>query len=278
MQQPLCLSLLVCLVASVSAPGALIDFTSRSQFATATALAVGLPDSNGVDFTSAAVCPTVGCAAAGNNQQFASNTGLPATASFSSISGFSVQGFAGLTGSSIVKLYLTSSTWQSPSGPTTLKYGVPVMNTRDLHQSSNSVSMRVNFGTAVTNFAVDLSNGCKINNSTGSVSGCDPGDNQLGSVRITTSAGDIKVVDIADPSQSVGEFRFYGAQSDTPITFIDIALPTIDEAGAPITNIGSIVLTRIAFGALQTPEPATWLLAGLGLAALLASRRRIRIV
>jgi hypothetical protein len=198
--------------------------------------------------------------------------------SFASIPSFNIQGFAGLSGS-VVRLYLTSSTWVNPAG-VTLKYGTPIINTRDLSQSTGAGNpkVRINLPSNTNSFALDLSNGCKINTNLGTSVGCDPGDNQLGSLQLTTSAGDTKVVDIADPLGSTAEFRFYGARSSAPISHIDISLSAVNEAGDAITNVGSIVLTRIAFGTLaEVPEPSTLLLVLAGLVLVLVLQRRVRL-
>jgi hypothetical protein len=280
--QPLSLRcLFVCLLAHVPGQAVLIDFTSRTDFKNNVTLNSSLPNENGVDFSTATLCPTQGCPTSTGFISFNSTTPT-VTINFASLTGFNIQAtYGATTGSASARAYLTGPSYVTPS-LATVKYSLPVFNTRNLHENANPITTRINLPSNTNAFAIDLSNGCKMHTSSGNPVGnvggnsvlCDPGDNHLGSIRITTSAGQSKVVNLSDPSNSVGEFRTVAARSDTDISWIELSLPTVDEFGASVTNIGAVVFTRVAFGQVTAvPEPSTWVTLAIGLALLLVSRR-----
>lgn len=273
--------LYLCLFAVVPAPAALIDFTSRTTWAGTTVLNPSLPDADGVDFDTAANCPTGGCAASGSSRTF--DTSLASPLLFPSISGFSLVGIYSNTGSD---LYLADTTHFVSAGSRTQRYGLPIMSIRNVGEGTGTNKVRINVPTGTNSFGVNLSNGCKLHVTSGVTNAgtfnggpvlCDPGDNHPGSISVVTSAGDSRVLNLSDPNANVGEFRFYGAQSDTALTWIELSLPTVDEFGASVTNIGAVVFTKVAFGVTAVPEPTTWTLLAFGAAVIYFQRRRLGI-
>ena len=270
-------NLVVGLSLAATSPGALIEFSSRALFDAATDIAAALPSANGVDFTATTVCPLqtpsnnlVGCAPSAGNNDYANSAAIGTTLTFSSLTGFSIQGFFGQS-SSTQRLILYDSNYDHPSATRTkLTYGTPVLSSRNVadNATTSALRIRVNLPAGTRSFAMDLSKGCHVNTTqSDAASGCDSGDNHLGTIQLNTSNGDSRLITTTDGSPTTGEFAFFGAQSDAAIIWIDLTLPT--------GNFGSIVATRFAFGdPTPTPEPSTLLLTAAGLAILLRRRTR----
>lgn len=285
----------LCLMASVGSPGALIPFINRAAFGpSAVILATGLPSSNGVDFTSSAVCPTsvtqgtVGCApvsplSTGVLTYGSTGTGsTPTTLTFLSVPGFTIQGFSlGSSGATRLSLYTTGFDHNSQPQMT---YNAPVLSTRNTYDFTNNINtmrVRINLPANVDSFALDLSNGCNTSTNQGGANNCTPEENHMGTILVTAKRvgqalvpTDSVLVTTVDDA-STAEFTFFGARSDAgDLEYIDLTLPAFADAPANlVANYGSIMVTRIAFGE-ATPEPATLLLTAAGLALLLHRRRR----
>ena len=280
------------LVAVVASPGALIAFLNRADFAANTTLATGLPNANGVDFTSAAVCPTTavsgttGCAPvapANAGVLTYSSTGTGATGavlSFASIPNFTIQGFSLSSSSGATRLSLYAVGYDHAAW-LPMTYSAPVLSTRNTSDANaGNLRIRVNLPANVDSFAIDLSNGCNTNTNQSGINNCTPEENHLGTILVTAKRVGIvptetALVTTTNPTGGA-DFTFFGVRSDAgDLEYVEFTLPTFADAPTnSIANVGAIMASRIAFGEAQTPEPATFLLTAAGLALLLRRRTR----
>jgi len=290
------LSLVVLAGGALPLPAVLVSFTSRSQFQANTTLGTGLLNSNGVNFTGIATCPSNSstsnsspCPAAATtySDYTASGAGMNVTLLFNDLLDFTVQGFTTSTGSHARLILFSPNYSYNSAARGVLKYDEPVLSTRntfDVTGTTNSTStirMRINLPTGTNSFAIDLANGCNIRG-TGTdafflnpTTGCDAGDNHAGTLNLNFGLANntqlaLPVLSTTDTA-GVGNWNFVGVWSDAQnISWVDITMP----AG----NYGSIFATRIAYGhtVAIVPEASTLALTAAGLIAAGAFRRRCR--